>query len=110
MKRRSLRQLKRAVANAPGKPEKAVAFFDLGAFHDNNGREATAVPNYQNAIRLGLDREREAMARAWLASSLFKTKRFRAALKEISAANKLPQTESLRQFLLGLEKRIRVRI
>ncbi|HZT21500.1 MAG TPA: hypothetical protein VFB55_01190 [Verrucomicrobiae bacterium] len=39
---------------ATPKPEKAAAFYAPGVFHDNNSREALAIPNYQKAIRPGL--------------------------------------------------------
>ena len=106
MKRRSLKELQRAVESATGRSKKAQALYELALFHDNNSREAEAVPIYQRAIRLGLDRSHEAMARAWLASSLYKTSRPREALKQISSALKLAQRASLRNFLLRLKEKI----
>jgi tetratricopeptide (TPR) repeat protein len=106
MKRRSLKQLQRAVEAVSGKREKARAYFNLGVFHDNNSRERQAIPNYKMAIRLGLDRGRETMARAWLASSLFKTGQAKRALKECAQVRRLAKNASLRKFVENLERRI----
>lgn len=106
MKRRSLKSLQGALESASDKREKASAYYELGVFHDNNGREAQAIPNYQKAIRLGLNRNREAMARAWLASSLFKTGYPQRALKECGEVLKLTKSVGLRKFVAGLETRI----
>jgi tetratricopeptide (TPR) repeat protein len=106
MKRRSLKALEDAAENANSRSKKALAMYELALFHDNNSREAEAVPIYQRAIRLGLDRKHEAMARAWLASSLFKTDRPAQALKQISSALKLARHPGLRDFLFRLRKRI----
>jgi hypothetical protein len=106
MKRRSLKELQGAVESATGRTKKALALYELAVFHDNNSRETVAVPIYQRAIRFGLDRKHEAMARAWLASSLYKTSRPREAQKQISGASKLAQHPRLKKFLAGLSKRI----
>jgi tetratricopeptide (TPR) repeat protein len=106
MKRRSSKELLRAVENAGSAAKKARALYELALFHDNNSREAEAVPLYQKALQLGLDRTREAMARAWLASSLSKTKRPREALQQISLALKLAKRGKLRDFLLRLKTKI----
>jgi tetratricopeptide (TPR) repeat protein len=98
MRRRSLRQLQRAVETASSRREKARAFYELGVFHDNNSREARAIPNYQKALRLDIDKKHEAMARAWLASSLFKTGRPKLALQECGRAFKLAKDAGLRKF------------
>jgi hypothetical protein len=107
MKRRTLKSLQWAIGSAPDKRGQARAFYGLGVFHDNNSREAMAIPNYQKAIRLGLGKNREAMARAWLASSFFKTGRPKQALRECERAAKIVKSASLRKFISGLEKRIR---
>jgi hypothetical protein len=106
MKRRSLKELQGAVESATGRTKKALALYALAVFHDNNSREAEAIPSYQQAIRLGLERKYEAMARAWLASSLYKAGRSREAQKQISVASKLVQNPRLKKFLVGLAKRI----
>jgi len=106
MKRRSLKELQGAVESATSRKKKALALYELALFHDNNSREAAAIPFYQMAIRFGLDRKHEAMARAWLASSLYKTGRSREAQKQISVASKLVQHPQLKKFLAGLSKRI----
>jgi tetratricopeptide (TPR) repeat protein len=106
MKRRSLKQLKCAVETASDKREKALAIYELGLFHDNNSREAAAIPNYQKAIQLGLDKNHEVMARTWLASSFLKTGQPELALKECHRAFKLAKNARLREFVMSLEKKL----
>ena len=72
-KRRSLASLTSALDQASTKSAKAHAHFNLALFHDNNGREAQAIPHYKSAIALGVDSAVEPKALAWLASSLYKT-------------------------------------
>ena len=50
MARRSLVQLERVVREASTDAEKAQAHLELGLFHDNNGREAEAIPHYEQAL------------------------------------------------------------
>lgn len=104
--RRSLGALLRAIEEADTTDGRALAHFDLAVFHDNNGREAEAVPHYESALGLGLDNERNAEALAWLASSLFKTGRPQEALKRLMEARNATQDESLVRFLVGLERRV----
>ena len=78
--RRSWPQLADAVQRAKSDAEKAVAHFNLGLFHDNNGREAEAIPRYEAALTLGLDRSQRPYCLAWLASSLYKTGRLAEGL------------------------------
>ena len=106
-KRRSLATLLRRVEEAEADGVRAVAHFELAVFHDNNGREAEAVPHYEAAIRLGLDEKRNAKALAWLASSLHKTGRAQDALGRLAQARALARDAPLRRFLVGLERRIR---
>jgi len=106
MKRRSLAVLQRAVETATDRHEKARALYQLGVFHDNNSREAQAVPHYRAALRLGLDREYEAMARAWLASSLFKTGHSQEALAECRRARSLIKPGKLAAFIARLEAKL----
>ncbi len=70
MMRRTRKALESNLEKAKTKSAKAIAYYELGLFHDNNGREAEAVPHYQNALKLGLDTHTKAKALAWLASSL----------------------------------------
>ena len=89
--RRSTHALLADVENARSDSEKAQAHFKLALFHDNNGREAVAIPHYREALRLGLDRKSEAEALAWLASSLYKTSEPREAM--VRANESLSLTE-----------------
>ena len=54
-KRRSLASLTSALERASTRRAKARAHFELALFHDNNGREAQAIPHYRNALALGVD-------------------------------------------------------
>ncbi|MEK7188855.1 MAG: hypothetical protein AAB685_03320 [Patescibacteria group bacterium] len=63
MTRRSLKKFKEAIKEAKSKKAKTLVY----------SREALAIPNYEKAIELGLDRKTKSMALAWLASSLYKT-------------------------------------
>ncbi|MBI3742729.1 MAG: tetratricopeptide repeat protein [Chloroflexi bacterium] len=97
--------LEEAVRGANGR-KRALACYQLGLFHDNNSREVAAIPRYRQAIRLGLDKETEAQARAWLASSLSKTGRPGLAAKEATRALALTSDPELVKFLSGLKRRI----
>ena len=104
--RRTTQQLLQAIKTAKTKRQKAKAWYDLALFHDNNSRESEAIPYYRKAIRHGLEAELEAMARAWLASSLYKTGSAREATKQCNQALKLAQNPKLFKFLKGLKDRI----
>lgn len=107
MKRRSFQALKAEIEGARTKRERALAFYNLALFHDNNSREPEAIPNYEAALRLGLIGETRAKAFAWLASSLHKTGcpgRARVALENARAQTR---DRGLKKFLDGLERRIR---
>lgn len=107
MKTRSSRKsLERAVDEAKTREERAAAHHNLAVFHDNNGREAEAIPHYESALQLGLDHMTEVHALAWLASSLYKTGRFREALAKSEESLALAQDQRLISFLLGLRRRI----
>lgn len=106
-KRRSLAALLQAVENAGADDSRALAHFELAVFHDNNSREAEAVPQYEAAIALGLDKKRKATALAWLASSLYKTGRPHDAMERLRQARVVAGDADLRRFLDGLERRIR---
>ena len=105
-KRRSLVGLLRAVEEAGTDDSRAIAHFELALFHDNNGREAEAVPHYEAAISLGLDKKRNAEALAWLASSLYKTGRPHDAIQRLMQARAVAQDTGLHRFLDRLERRI----
>ena len=72
-KRRKLSTLLDAVESARSRSDRAIAHYNLGLFHDNNGREAEAIPHYEAPLELGLDGAAQSQALAWLASSLYKT-------------------------------------
>ena len=105
--RRSRAALLRAVERAGADDSRARVHFELAVFHDNNGREAEAVPQYEAAIGLGLDKRRNAEALAWLASSLYKTGRPHDAMRRLTQARAVALDAKLGRFLDGLERRIR---
>lgn len=105
-KRRSLVSLTAALDQATTKKAMAQAHYDLALFHDNNGREAKAIPHYREALALGIDPGLEAEAFAWLASSVFKTGSHTEAASSANRALCLTQDPSLRQFLVRLLRRI----
>ena len=104
--RRSLKHLQDAVVAASTDREKAVALYELAVFHDNNGREAAAIPHYRRAIKLGLDVGTREKAMAWLASSLYKTGRPFAAMQYVDQAIAADCPPELMQFLVSLRRRI----
>ncbi len=104
--RRNLRQLQESVAEAPADRIRATALYRLAVFHDGNGREALAIPHYRRAIALGLDRQTETRALAWLASSLYKTGRAAAATRCVKRALGGTCSSDLRRFLTRLQARI----
>ncbi len=75
------RQLATLVAEAPADGE---AWYWWAAAQDTLGREATAIPAYREALRLGTTHDVE--AHAFLASSLEKTWRPQEALSHIERA------------------------
>jgi tetratricopeptide (TPR) repeat protein len=101
--------LEAAVA-AAGLSERAQAHYELALFHDNNSREAEAIPHYRAALAAGLPPARRAEALAWLASSLMKTGAPDKALKLAAEARALTQEDPLREFLDGLDRRIAHRL
>ena len=105
-KRRSLASLTAALDRATTTKAKARAHFDLALFHDNNGREAQAIPHYREALALGIDPSIEAEAFAWLASSLFKTGCRTEASLSARQALCLTGDPTLRRFLVRLRRRI----
>ena len=105
-KRRSLAALTAALEQATTKNAKARAHYELGLFHDNNGREAQAIPHYREALALGLDPTVVPEVLAWLASSLFKTGQPEEASATARQALRLTSDPSLKKFLVGLLRRI----
>jgi tetratricopeptide (TPR) repeat protein len=103
--RRSRAALEDAVDRASSACGKAIALYELALFHDNNSREAEAVPLYEEAIRAGLPRKLRAEALTWLASSLYKTDKPKDALRRIHQARDLAPRE-LEKFLDRLEARV----
>ena len=71
-RRRNLAQLEASIKRARTRRAQAAAYYQLGLFHDNNNREAEAIPNYETALRLTLTGQMRARAFAWLASSFYK--------------------------------------
>ncbi len=102
---RNKKDLENKIIQAENKKQKAVAFYNLGLFHDNNAREKEAIPNYLKALKLGLDQELKSQCLVWLASSLSKTGKPKEALKRIKESQKIAD-KKLQKFLVGLEKRI----
>src|SRR5687767_9685343 len=96
--RRNRRQLEQAVDDAPNKRQRAIAYYRLGVFHDNNGRERIAIGYYHSALQLGLDASTKAHALAWLASSLFKTGRTHEAQQRSQQALRATHDVELRSF------------
>lgn len=105
-RRRSLVSLTAALDRATTRGAKARAHYDLALFHDNNGREAQAIPHYREALALGIDPGLEAEAFAWLASSLFKTGSPTEATSSAHQALGLTDDPSLKRFLVRLLRRI----
>jgi hypothetical protein len=108
--RRSRSRLEERVNEATSSADKAQAHFELGLFHDNNGREAEAIPHYEAALKLGLSGQPRAECLAWLASSLYKTHQPEAALHRALEAREATSDRGLMEFLGGLERRIRARL
>lgn len=104
--KRNRKQLETVVQMARGQRAKAIAYYHLGVFHDNNNRELAAIPCYQQALRLGLNRETKTKALTWLSSSLFKTEKEKLALRYAKQAKEMTQDAELGRFIEGLIKRI----
>jgi hypothetical protein len=104
--RRNPKVLQQRVTRAKTKNAKAIAYFQLAVFHDNNSREAKAIPSYLAAIRLGLPPRTRAKALAWLASSLYKTDSPAAALRYVRQSLRSATGSDLVTFAKGLERRI----
>ena len=105
MVRRNQRTLETAVESAIDVRARAKAYYDLGVFHDNNNREAVAIPYYERALALGLDRETMTKCLAWLASSLCKTGRFSEAMTRIDESAAIAD-DYMKQWLDRLRSRV----
>lgn len=108
--RRSQAALEDAVERASSVHARAIALYRLALFHDNNSREAVAIPFYEKAIAFGLSPNLKAQALAWLSSSLYKTGNSKGALTRIDQAREIATSRELRKFLAGLEARINRRL
>ena len=105
-KRRSLVSLTAALNRATTHSDKARAHYELGLFHDNNGREAQAIPHYREALALDIDPAAIPEALAWLASSLHKTGHPTEASLRAGQALRLTTDPSREGFLSRLLRRI----
>ena len=90
------RQLAALVAQAPTDGD---TWYRYGAAQDALGREATAIPAYREALRLGT--AHESQAHAFLASSLEKTWRAGEALPHIERAVAARPDNALFLAILG---------
>lgn len=106
MTHRSKKQLEQAIQRAKNTRGKAIAYYELGLFHDNNARETEAIPNYLKALELGLNSEMKARALAWLASSLYKTGKSKEAFRRCLESQGITRNRKLQKFLKGLGRRI----
>lgn len=109
MRRRNIKKLREAIIKAKSNKTKAVAYYELGLFHDNNGREKEAIPNYERALELGLKKDLKSKALAWLGSSLYKIGKPRKALNQIRQSGKIAN-QKLRRFLNRLKARMEIHI
>lgn len=105
-RRRSLARLTATLDRATTRGEQARAHYELGLFHDNNGREAQAIPHYREALALDIDPAVVPEALAWLASSLYKTGQPEEAALRAGQALRLTMDPSLEGFLRRLLLRI----
>ena len=108
--RRNKKQLEASISSASNKRDRALAYYNLGIFHDNNSRETEAIPNYLKAIELGLNNETKAKALAWLASSLYKTGEPKEGWKKLQQSQAITTDKDLIKFLTGLQKRIKSKL
>lgn len=66
-----------------------------------------AIPNYEKALRLGLDKKKRTEALAWLASSLYKTGKPKGALTRLNTSLGITKDDSLKKFLQRLKQKIK---
>ena len=108
--RRNRAVLEEAVERAFSTRHRAVALYQLALFHDNNSREAVAIPLYEKALMNGLPTNLKAHALAWLASSFYKTGNPRRGLPRLRQSRAIAKDRALLKFLDGLEARINLRV
>ncbi len=73
--------------------------YERAAAHDRAGREAEAVPEYEEALRLGLPEEVERRALLGLGSSLRNVERYDDAVAVLEdACGRFPNDHALRAF------------
>jgi tetratricopeptide (TPR) repeat protein len=73
--------------------------YERAAAHDRAGREAEAIPEYEEALRLGLPEEVERRARLGLGSSLRNLERYDDAVAVLEdACARFPDDDALRAF------------
>jgi tetratricopeptide (TPR) repeat protein len=78
----------------------ARAAFERAAAHDRAGREAEAIPEYEDALRLGLPDPIRPQALVGLGSSLRNVRRHQEAVEVLSGAvEDYPEHAGLRFFL-----------
>ena len=78
----------------------ARAAFERAAAHDRAGREAEAIPDYEEALRLGLPDQVRQQALVGLGSSLRNVRRHRDAVEVLrGAVSEYPGHAGLRLFL-----------
>ena len=94
-KRRNLASLTVTLEKATTLGEEAHAHYNLALFHDNNGREAQAIPHYREALALDIDPAVVPETLAWLASSLHKTGHPKEACLRADQALRLTTDPSL---------------
>ena len=102
---RNTKKLEEEISKAMNRKQKAIAYYNLALFHDNNAREIEAIPNYKMALKLGLGKDLKSKALAWLASSLYKTGKQKEALKITKQAMRQAD-KKLQKFLTGLQREI----
>lgn len=103
---RKLSDLEEELADSKTALAKAEAHFALAVFHDNNSREAAAIPHYVLALKSGLQGLDKARAHAYLASSLWKVGKSKEALKVISDSERLRMPIDLANWIGRLKQRV----
>lgn len=97
---RAVEQMRALIAQRPeGDP---AALFEWASVHDYLGREAEAIPLYQEALARGLEGERRPQALIQLASSLRHTGRPAQAAELLRQAPEDASTGSASQAFLAL--------
>jgi tetratricopeptide (TPR) repeat protein len=80
--------------------QQALAELERASAHDRAGREAEAIPCYEEALRLGLDDDRAPEALLGLGSSLRNMGRLEESVEVLAdACRRYPEHAALRMFL-----------